>query len=265
MRQLSIVAIVLGLEACSVAKMSRVEVSHRPIRTQVSQVALAEAVLLQDLMDLEGSDPFRSGVYVGNLVFSGGFITEQHDVGLQNVSKNVAYEAEELYRAQVVALVGDMMGDALDTHRQVTWQPTTLPLALLPPQTFRPVRGTHEEDGSDNVCLPRFDLEPTPLPAEVLGSLPPGIDAVIIPLVVLYYTHNGGWFLGQTYGNSAGARIRVMTVTYDAKSGAPMGHMDVTTRFLHEEVFQPNSGQLEDFAMFSERALEKRIRRLLLD
>jgi hypothetical protein len=265
MRQLTVVAILAALEACSVGKMSLVEVSHRPIGDRVTHVALADPILVQDLVDLEDSNPFRSGLYVGNLVFSGGYVTEQQEVGLQNVSKRIDFEAEETYRDQVGDLVADMLSSALDGQRRVTWQPTSLPMDSVPEQTFRPVRGTHEEDGRDNVCLPRFDLVPEPLPPEALAGLPSGVEAVIVPLVVLYYTHNAGWFLGQTFGSSAGARIRLVTVTYDAKSGVPMGHIDVTTRFLHEEVFQPNSGQLEDFAIFTELALDKRMRRLLLD
>ena len=255
--------LLLGLCACSAVRMTRVEVESRPVSGKFKRVALAEPILLRDIVDTGDQDPFRAGVYVGNLVFSGGFVTEQHEVGLQNVSKNVALEAEDTYREQVADLVDGMYVDALDRRRKLQWQRVTLGPGDLVPHQMRPVRGTHEEDGHDNVCLPRFDLEPSPLPSEALSAVPDGVDVLIVPFVVIYYTHNGGWFLGQTYGNSAGARIRVFGVNYDPESGTPLGYMDATTRFLHEEVFQPNSSQLEDFAIFAEKAMEKQVRRHL--
>ncbi len=244
--------------------MTRVEVTNKPIKSKFSKVALADPILLRDFQETEETDAFRSGVYVGNLVFSGGFITEQQDVGLQNVSKKVDFEAEDRYRKQVGEILEVQFGDALDKAGKLTWQRVSIDPDMINSHRARAVRGTHEEDGRDNVCLPRFELEPSALSAEVISELPAGTEAVIVPFVVLYYTHNAGWFLGQTYGHGGGARFRVFSVTYDAKTGAPLGHMDAMTRFLHEEVFQPNSGQLEDFAIFAERRMAKQVKKYLL-
>jgi hypothetical protein len=60
-------------------------------------------------------------------------------------------------------------------------------------------RGTDPADGTDNINLPRFDLEPAPVTD--LSLLPAGVDWVVAPTVVLYYSHNGGWFIGQRYGH----------------------------------------------------------------
>jgi len=256
--------LLLALCSCSATRMTRVEVTNRPIKEKIQQVALVDPILLRDFQETEETNAFRSGVYVGNLVFSGGFITEQQDVGLQNVSKKVDFEAEDRYRKQVAELLDRMYGDALDKKGNVRWQRMSISADVIESHRMRAVRGTHDEDGRDNVCLPRFELEAGTLPAEALTDVPTGTDAVIVPYVVLYYTHNAGWFLGQTYGHGGGARFRVFSVTYDAKTGAPLGHMDATTRFLHEEVFQPNSGQLEDFAIFAETAMEKQVRKYLL-
>ena len=256
--------LVLSLCSCSMTRMTRVEVTQNPIPDKLEQVALADAILLRDFQEVDETDAFRSGIYVGNLVFSGGFITEQQDVGLQNVSKQVDFEAEDRYREQVGELVETMFGDALDKRGKVRWQRVTIPADKVESLRMRAVRGTHDEDGRDNVVLPRFDLEAGSLPPEALSDIPTGTSAVIVPYVVLYYTHNAGWFLGQTYGHGAGARFRIFTVTYDAKTGAPLGDLDVTTRFIHEEVFQPNSGQLENFSIFTEQTMQRVIKKHLL-
>ncbi len=130
----------------------------------------------------------------------------------------------------------------------------------MPEPVRRRVRGTHPADGTDNVNLPRFSLEPSAL---VPGSVE-GVDQVLVPLVVRYYSHNGGWFLGQEYGCGMGARLRVMWTLYDNASGAPLAWGEVDARELDNRVASPSSAQLEDALLEVEAAVAKELKKQIL-
>jgi hypothetical protein len=211
------------------------------------------------LSDLEGTqetwEVFRSGTYVGNLVHSGGYIQEDEGAaGLQTRSKEYAFNSQGEYREAIATLVYQDITTTL-TELDVSWRPLD---AEPPVPTRSAVRGTHELDGTDNVNLPRFALFP--------GTLEPmadqGVDHVLAPVVVLYYSHNAGWFFGQHTGSHAGARMRVFWALHDAVTGSPVAWRDVEARFVFEEVFQPSSAQTEDALIVVERYQREELEQL---
>lgn len=246
----------LTLSACGSGAVRSHSVESAAPPAMPARVALAAPVLAHTLDGIPDGDTVHTGLYVGNLVFSGGYVTEESDIGLQNRSRAHERKAEEAF-AELVSQQAAVAVEAALDKRKVDWQPWS-PEAV-PSLEFLRVRGTHEEDGSDNIPLPRWDIS---MP-RVEGSDWPEVDAVMVPYVIHYYGHNAGWFLGQTYGHGAGARYRLVVATWDARTGRPLAQTDITTRVLHERIFQPNSGQLEDFMILVEDHMARHLSKAL--
>jgi hypothetical protein len=225
-------------------------------------VAVAEPQFLVDRVDFGGpTDPLWRGVYVGDVVFSGGFEVEEIDGAMQNRSTQVELGSQERYRADTLAWTRECLGGALGVEgRDFVW--TDAP-AEVPTPERRNLRGSSSSDGHDNQALPLFHLAPRSLPSPI--TVPAGADVLLVPFVVHSYSHNGGWFLGQTYGSASGARLRWFVVAYDA-TGTPVGHVDVEARTETPGLFSPNSSQVEDHRIEVEKhgcdELVKRVRRI---
>ena len=175
-------------------------------------------------VDLDDGEPFRRNTVVGNVTFSGGFVTESTGEGLFNVSKDIDVSSGEKYRKQVADWLEDALG-----------RPSVELDAPPPPPERRERRGTASRDGHDNVSLPRFELRP------VAGGT--FEQPVLVPWVVTYMSHNAGWFFGQEFGTAGGARIRVMLVAYD-RDGSVLGYTDVDASRVSERVFSPTGPQM---------------------
>ena len=207
----------------------------------------------------EGMDSFTAGLFVGNVNHSGGYIYAGVDgagelteeAGLPVRSKeftlNAEAEFEPLARAWLDAEIFAALSDETTPLR------LPAPSAPIPAPIRRVRRGTDPNDGTDNINLPRFDLEPVPITD--LSLMPTGIDWVVAPTVVLYYSHNGGWFIGQRMGTGSGARIRVFWTIYDTKTGGVVSYGDLEARSLSPYVLTPNKGQLEDLIIQSEEKI----------
>ena len=217
---------------------------------ELGVVGLAEPVFVADWSE----SPFDDGVYVGNVVMAGGYVTsERGDYGMQRHSKEITLTAQSTYREQAAEVVATMFETGL-TEAEVTWR--DVDVTAVEPER-RKVRGTHPQDGSDNVNLPRFQLMPQAMePTE-------GVDTVLVPYVVRYYSHNAGWFYGQQYGCGSGARMRILWVLYDGESGAAEAWRDVDVRAIEPYVFSPSSAEIEDVLIEAEalvrRDLDKRL------
>lgn len=260
----AVLLLVCASLGCRNARYRSAEHAAERPASRPAAVALAPATLLRDLDGAVRDDEFREGVYVGNIVFSGGYVTEEHEVGLQNVSKAVAPSAQDRYADQVRPWVDARTADALRKRRIEVVRWDGLELEAHPAPQRVPLRGTYEDHGHDNVNLPRFALEPTALDPATLDGLPAGVDGVVVPVVVHYYSHNAGWFVGQTWGTGAGTRFRVLWTLYDASTGRPAAWTDITTRFLHDAVFQPSSVEVEDFMLDAEEQMARQMARHLL-
>ena len=245
----------LALFACTGARHLHVEHADSPLLRPIDAVATAPVQFFDEHVE----DPLASGVFVGNLTFGGGYVTEQVETGQQNASRTVSMAASDTYRDYAATHLTAAVTLTLNRRSipTVQWAPSD---TLIPPKT-QARRGTHPRDGSDNVPLPRLDIVATPLPPSALQNVPEGVDAIVVPWVVGYYTHNAGWFTGQTYGTAAGARYRVYLAVHDAQTGASLGWTDATTILIHDTIFQPNSGQTEDFLMRIESRLDRLLRK----
>jgi len=221
--------------ACSTHR-THIEVAGEPIRS--TDLAIAAPLFLGD-MDADDSDPFLRNTYVGNLIFSGGFVTENTADGMFNVSKQIEPSNQQKYRGQVRDWLADTLG-----------KPNTDLNAPPPPPRRRERRGSTSRDGRDNISLPRIDFVPVDG-----GNFE---RPVLVPWVVSYLSHNAGWFFGQEYGTGAGARIRILLVAYDT-DGTVIGWTDVDGSRTSERVFSPTGPQLQDLLI----DLEKRVGRKL--
>lgn len=277
------IALVLLLTACAGHRPPRPTVDATvsgaapALRTlQADGVAVAPVVLVRDLpapplpptvapgrieeqlvdpelgeptpLDPERDAVFLRGDYVGNVRFGGGVLLAG-DVGLQARARILEFGAEAEYGSLGAAWLADSVDRALDA-RGVPRDVTAAPPDLTVDRT--PFRGLHEDDGRDNVNLPRMVLRP--------GRLAPMPDAprpwVLVPYLRVYYTHNGGWFLGQQYGTMAGARVEAIVALYDARTGAPVWWMDALGRHLDAATASPSTAQLDQYLLWAEDDVE---------
>jgi len=233
MRALPLLLLVLA--GCSIHK-NQLIVSRSPQRP-ATQVAVAAPILL---IDHEQVDPFRTSTVVGNLNFTGGYVTDTSEKGMYNVSKEVRHTSVDEHRAMVLSWLGETL-------------PTTTKVTRLPPPPVRAVqRGTSRVDGKDNQSLPRNRYTPQP------GGKFAGPTA--IPWVIAYYSHNGGWFYGQQWGTGAGARVRVLIAAYGA-DGSVLGWTDIDASRIANRVFSPTGQQLDDMLIKLERRVGRKLRR----
>jgi hypothetical protein len=121
----------------------------------------------------------------------------------------------------------------------------------------RDLRGSGPLDGRDNQALPRFELSPAPWPE---APVPDGAVGLLVPVIVHYYAHNGGWFLGQTYGSARGARARVLWARH-APDGAVEAWGEHEVRVEEHGVFSPNRAQVQDLLIDAEERLCRELRR----
>ncbi len=225
-----------------------------PLAAAPASIALAPPVLLAEHQRTEPMEAFRSGTYIGSIWFSGGFeIMPEEDDQVRSVGVDLKHP--EAYVEQVRQVVGDGFATLLTDH-QLSWQPLDHDVgrAYSSPRRI-PVRGTGPFDGEDNQNLPRFDLQPLPLDPGELPELPPGTSAVLIPTVVHYYTHNGGWFVGQDNGCSAGARMRVLWGLHDAHDDRVLTWGEAGVQHLQEFHYSPNTAELQDYQLIVEAEL----------
>lgn len=248
--RLACLALALALVGC--AGHVTTELDYVKPDTKAKVIALAEPVFLADLDGAVQPDvePVWTGTFVGNIVFAGGFEVVEREGGLENVSVNVETSGQERYRRQIVDVTRGCVSDALGREGR-DWFSTGLSTPA-PTPTRRDVRGTGKLDGRDNQPLPRFTLAATPW--EGGAPVPDGADALLVPYIVHYYAHNGGWFLGQTYGSAGGARTRVFWALYEP-DGRAVGWSDHGARTEEHGRFSPNSQEIQDYLIDVEEAL----------
>ncbi len=225
-----------------------------PLAEPLPGIALAEPVILAATLRVDPWEAFHQGYFVGNIWFSGGYeLMPEEDNQVRSV--NVDFSEEAPYAQQAVGAVGDGFANTLTKHG-LAWQPVqeSVERAVQPPRRTD-VRGTGPFDGSDNQNLPRYDLTPMPLEVAGLPTLPPGTQAVLVPLLVHYYSHNGGWFVGQNNGCPAGARLRVLWSLHDTDDGRVLSWGEVGVQHEEEYHYSPNNQELQDYLLTVEAAL----------
>lgn len=249
--------VMLGLVACSKTNVRDV-VGLAPTLAG-NRVAVAEPQWLRDLeAPVDDMGSFRANTWSGTIWFRGGFeVLPEEDNQVRSVEVDLG--DAEAYRTQARRWAIDTVQSAA---RAAGWQVVgaELPsLDVVAPER-QGIRGTVPFDGDDNLNLPRFDLVPRPL---TVGDPIEGVDAVLVPVLVHYYAHNSGWFIGQEKGTWAGARVRLLWSLYEASSGALLGWGDVGTKAETEALASPNRQQLEDLLLEAESEAAKRLEKQL--
>ena len=84
-----------------------------------------------------------------------------------------------------------------------------------------------------------------------------------MPFVAHYYSHSGGWFIGQNDGCEAGARIRILWLLYDTQTGQLATWGDVSERHVQERMYSPSRAQREDYLMLVEAKVHEALKEQL--
>ncbi len=205
---------------------------------------------------------FLRNEYIGNIRFGGGFI-RTGDVALEVRARTIELGAERAYVEQGTRWLADALPRVLAAVRV----PVNAPVARnVPAPDRRRSRGLHPEDGHDNLNLPRTELVPQPLaqpaPQSAGGAAGAALASgrwVVVPWLRAYYTHNGGWFLGQTFGCTAGARVEVEVAIYDSVSGQPVWWMAATGRHIQSMTSQPSTAEMDQYLLWAEQQAEEHL------
>ncbi len=198
------------------------------------------------VLDPVADGPFLRNEYIGNIRFGGGFI-RTGDVALDARAKLMEFNSQDPYRVQATAWLQTTVTALLD-ERHIPYTPTTATASA----SRVAVRGMNEDDGRDNINVPRTQLVPgtlTPAPA-------PTPTYVVVPYLRSYYSHNGGWFIGQEYGCMAGARVEVTLALFDTRRGEAVWWGEATGRHLDLRVGQPSTAELDQFLLWAEDIVE---------
>ena len=197
-------------------------------------------------LDVTRDAAFLRNDYTGNVRFGGGLI-RTGEVALEVRARVIEFGQQDTYAAQGERWFAGAVDSALTD--------IGIPLSsrvVEPPALARvPVRGLHEEDGHDNLNLPRVALEPGPAPAV------DGVRWLLVPYLRAYYTHNAGWFLGQTMGCMSGARVDAFLVLYDVAAARPVWWMEATGRHIQDMKGQASRAELDQYLLWAEDGVEQ--------
>lgn len=218
-----------------------------PGSPEVSGAVLPAPTVLDPARDAA----FLRNHYTGNVRFGGGLI-RTGPVALEARARLIEFSLQDACAEQGRRWLTGALQAAL-ARRRVDWSPAPTANAPPPPEIV-PARGLHPDDGRDNLNLPRASLRASLWPD-------PPARSVLVPWLGAYYSHNGGWFLGQQYGCMGGARIGVMIALY--WDGAPVWQMEATGRFV-EGAATPSTAELDQFLLNAEAQVEAALSRELL-
>ncbi|MDF1562513.1 MAG: hypothetical protein P1V51_05695 [Deltaproteobacteria bacterium] len=272
----SLLALALLLGACS--SVDLIVRQGPPSDFEVQRIAVAPPVVLARFVEaaappgIDAEAPpidhpvFEAGYYVGHLHMAGGYVVVESERGMQYRSKTIAFNDEARYRGLATEWLERAVDDALIWKRINHLGIEPLPDEAVPLPRKREVRGSRPLDLRDNQNLPAFDLEPGELDEARRAALPDlkGAPLLLIPFLTHYYSHNGGWFVGQTYGTGAGVRLRIFWALYDVSTGRTLRWGEIQGRHIEPYVNSPNSTQIDDYLLEAEAEVSKELRRRLL-
>ena len=252
-RSITSLALCAGLVACGAKNVRDVATwttaPRAPVRVGIVPTTTAASLLAPDAAPM---DVFRDNLYIGRIRFAGGYeILEEEDHQARSVVVDLT--EQERFTAQGTAWLDTAVREAAG---EAGWQVVDLPAAdWVPAPSRTDVRGTTRFDGSDNVNLPRMDLRP----ASATVPAYDGVDYVLTPILVHYYAHNAGWFVGQELGAWGGARTRVVWAMYEPGGRAVVAWGEVGTQVQRPRLGTPNMQQLQDLLITTEQDAAKRL------
>lgn len=196
---------------------------------------------------------FLRNDYVGAVRFGGGLI-RTGETALEVRARLIEFSAQAELRPQALAWLDETARDLLADARL----PELLPAGPVEAPTVgrAAVRGANELDGRDNLNLPRVAITPMAMPPSESGA-----RWLLVPYLRSYTMHNGGWFLGQEWGTPGGARVEVLVVLYDRRSGQPVWWQSATGRHVEEMKAQPSRAQMDQFLLWAEDSVEDQLSR----
>lgn len=224
------------------------------VEQELAQDRFGEATVLDPVRDAA----FLRNDYVGNVKFGGGLI-RTGDVALEVRARLMEFNDQDRLAQQGRAWLDGAVGEAL-AGRGVAARPVA-PVADLVVERV-PFRGLHPDDGRDNLNVPRVDIRPGPL-SEAARAAAGDDPYLLVPLLRQYYTHNGGWFIGQEWGTTAGARVEATLVLYDVRRGAPVWWSTATGRHIEPRVGQASRAELDQYLLWSEEQVAETVGRRL--
>lgn len=200
-------------------------------------------------------DVFYANLFVGKIWHGGGY-DMLPEVGNQVRSLGLTFSHQRSYAEQALAWVDQTLAGLLATPTSPAQTLSASVEAALQPPRRTSLRGSQGLDGQDNQNLPGFTLEPQPLdPALLPADIP--AERLLVPLIVHYYAHNGGWFVGQAQGCPAGARFRLLWVLHEVATGAVITWGDISARYVEPYFYSPNDTQLQDYLLQVEARVQE--------
>ena len=215
-----------------------------PVEQNLDEAHLPTPTVLDPVVD----GPFLRNEYAGNVRMGGGMV-RTGAVALEARARLVEFglqaELQEQGRRWLAGAIDQALDDRGLVHTGVVVTPT-VPVRV-------PTRGMHEDDGTDNLNLPRLELQ-----APVMPTLEGDHAArwLLVPYLRSYYTHNAGWFLGQQNGCMGGARVDTFLVLYDRQSGSVVWSMAATGRHIEPHKGQPGRAELDQYLLWAEGKVE---------
>ncbi len=194
---------------------------------------------------------FLRNDFVGNIRLGGGFV-RTGDVGMEVRSRFIELGQESAYQAGATQWVDGLLDELSTPFGAIDAGDWIAP----GPERVR-FRGVHRDDGRDDVNLPRTSVRPAPL-----GDPKPdakGKRWLLVPYVRSYYTHNAGWFIGQTWGTMSGARIEVLLALYDLQTGQPVWWQVAEGRTL-SRTGSPSTAALDGYLLTAEEKAARELR-----
>jgi hypothetical protein len=215
-----------------------------PVEQSLDEAHLPTPTVLDPVAD----GGFLRNEYAGNVRMGGGMVLTGAVV-LEARARLVEFGLQAELQEQGRRWLHDAVDQALDDrglpHTSVVVAPTT-PARV-------PSRGMHDDDGTDNLNLPRLELQ-----APVMPTLEGDHSErwLLVPYLRSYYTHNAGWFLGQRNGCMGGARVDTYLVLFDRQSGAVVWTMEAMGRHIEPHKGQPGRAELDQYLLWAEGKVE---------
>ena len=206
--------------------------------------AVAEPIFMSSVLGVQDKeDIFSKNLYCGSVQFSGGYI-EKPENGMLRQSQKRDFSGEENFNKEAKRFLSQAVVSALK-EKGFSAISVSGDMSNIVKIERDLDLSKNEDDGKDNICLPRYSSRGLDIPME---SIPEKIRStsryLIIPIIENYYGHSGGFFNGQAYGCGAGARITIFIVCIDTTTGAVvMSYRDYAKK-LYEYKFRMSSFEM---------------------